>query len=373
MSQSKIRRRKQARHDALLPTTNIRRQKRARQTSYGKIFSRVVCAVGISIAYDLLIRRESSSSESAMYIEHNFTAAGASNARIRKCGNKQSAPLDHQPPRYMSDTSNPIYFLHVGKSGGTSLDTLLMDLLNGTEKRYIGDLHYDYSFIQMQQKANHRIRGRMDEAGGFDVSGNADVVTFLRHPVARAASQFYFSKGLPWMKKSKQKALFQTFDQYLDDDNKTWTQPIADGESGADFLAGIFPTEDGYWVATDKRETAVKRHLRQNKTAAALLAAQRLESTAWFGMLEDLERSMKLLQISLGLETVPVLPKENAQKQGHPKPSEETMKKIEKYLPKDLWLHEYSQRLFEARWQYFTDVQCSYKSPDLPPLPDFGS
>ena len=33
-------------------------------------------------------------------------------------------------------------------------------------------------------------------------------------------------------------------DEYLEDPSKTWTQPITDGESGTDFLAGIFPPEE---------------------------------------------------------------------------------------------------------------------------------
>ena len=80
---------------------------------------------------------------------------------------------------------------------------------------------------------------------------------------------------------------------------------------------------------------------------------------------------MKLLQLTLGLEVAPVLPKENSKTGSHPKPSDETVKKIEKYIPKDLWLYEFAKRLFEARWEYFTGGNCVYVPPELPPLPDF--
>jgi hypothetical protein len=61
----------------------------------------------------------------------------------------------HYPPpspRKMSDTFNPVYFLHVGKAGGTSIDDLLQNILLCERKLYIGDLHYDWSYIQQQEQ-----------------------------------------------------------------------------------------------------------------------------------------------------------------------------------------------------------------------------
>lgn len=323
------------------------------------------------------------------------------------------------PPRKMVDTSNPIYFIHMGKAGGTSIDRLFLSrnkkqMRNGTLERpatpftqhlndmkkvYIGDSHFDWSYIQELQQMRawnkkHSERFSIQELKNvvknqapafyresgyddlyredFDVLNNADVITFLRHPVSRAVSQFHYSKALPWAKKDNMTFMHQSFEEYLDDPNKTWTQPIADGESGVDFLAGIFETEAGSWIETDHRETQLKRHLRQNKTAACLFAAQRLENTTWFGIMEDIERSMKLLQITLGLKEVPILAQANAQRgQNKSLPSKEMVEKIRKYVPKDLWLYEYAQRLFESRWEYFMGGGCTYVPPELPPLPDF--
>jgi len=286
-----------------------------------------------------------------------------------KCDMPSNVTPDHPPPRKMSDTSNPVYFLHVGKAGGTSIDSLLLQILECKSKMYIGERHYDWSYIQQHQLTNMGKQRQLRD-GNNDIGGLADVITFLRHPVSRAVSQFHFSKTLPWAKKQNATFLHQTFDEYIDEPNKTWTQPIADGESGADFLAGIFPTDKGNWVASDGKETDLKIYLRKNKTAACLLAARRLEDTTWFGIMEDTERSMKLLQVTLGLDFTPVLPRTNG-KGGNPQPSTETMKKIKKYVPKDLWLYEYAKRLFQARWNYFMGSNCTYVSPELPPLPNF--
>ena len=298
---------------------------------------------------------------------------GASHTWTKLFGLRSHTATTHEPPRRMADTLNPIYFLHIGKAGGTSIDALFKEILKCDAKMYLGEHHYDWSYIQKHQllKKGEHERQQYLGHGEYDIGQTADVITFLRDPVSRGISQFYFSKRLPWAKKQNATFLHQTFDEYLDDPNKTWMQPIADGESGTDFLAGIFPSDADNWVGTDGVETDVKRYLRSNKTAACILAAQRLENTTWFGLMDDIDRSMKLLQVSLGLEVAPDLPSVNKGWGDNPKPTSETLEKIRKYAPKDLWLYEYAKRLFEARWTYFMGDDCTYVSPELPPLPDF--
>ncbi|KAL7544158.1 hypothetical protein ACHAWF_007543 [Thalassiosira exigua] len=284
-----------------------------------------------------------------------------------------------RPPRRMSDTSNPIYFLHIGKSMGTSIDELFEIALRGDlkrmKKKYHGSNHFDWSFVQMQHAV--RTRGAIDlrsfDFEDVDVAGSVDVVATLRHPVDRAVSQFYYSRTLPWMANSNEKARHQTLGEYLDDPDKTWTQPVADGEGGTDFLAGIVPTSEGSWISSDGRETDRKRCLRRNGTAAVLLAASRLESTTWFGIVEDARRSVELLRRTLGLNETPDVARKNARVTGHPAPSREVRDKIARSLPKDMWLYEYARRLFEARWAYSTieGEEGAYVPPEMPPLPEF--
>lgn len=175
----------------------------------------------------------------------NLESRDAGDAVAKKCHNPSNAGVA-TPPRYMSDTDNPVYFLHIGKAGGTSVDLLFHQLLRGHKKRYIGNKHYDWSYIQKQQSGNQRnLRGTTeDDALGFDVSSNADVVTFIRNPVSRGVSQFYYSKKSSWMRNPRfAKVRGQTLEQYLDDPDKNWRMPITDGESGVEFLAGTFATD----------------------------------------------------------------------------------------------------------------------------------
>ncbi len=65
------------------------------------------------------------------------------------------------------------------------------------------------------------MKDQEDPLLGFDISSNADVVTFLRNPVFRGVSQFYYSKKSSWMHKPRfAKVLGQTLDEYLDDPDK---------------------------------------------------------------------------------------------------------------------------------------------------------
>ena len=327
-----------------------------------------------------------------------------------------------QTIRRMRDTSNPIYFIHIGKAGGSSIDNMFKKYGKAKKirKKYWGFNHFDWSFIETDHVAKmydsklmnrtadlsflpHRHVGNAHNSKStkreydnldvertadvdddrhkkmlysttlkrarenLDVGHTADVITFLRHPVSRSISQFYYGKTLPWAKKSNQSFVNQTIEEYIHDLNKTWFQPLNDGEGAVDFLAGIF--HSGGWVKTDEIDSESKEYLRWNKTAACIIAANRLEQTVWFGLLEDIERSMKLLQISLGLERTPSLPKRNsAARRPYPIPSEITLE-IESYLPKDMWLYEYAKRLFEARWKYFIEDLDFVPPVELPPLP----
>ena len=82
-----------------------------------------------------------------------------------------------------------LVFLHIGKSGGTSFDSMMTSLVHhkcNSSNLLIGHKHFDWSFIT-------RLADRQQ---------SFDVLTLLRHPVERTKSHFYFSQTLDWLKTS---------------------------------------------------------------------------------------------------------------------------------------------------------------------------
>ena len=266
-------------------------------------------------------------------------------------------------------------------------------------RKYVGNGHYDWTYIQQQQQ-NRQSKGYPefkgedkkkygannsntiikksnndddDDDDEYNASSNADVITFLRHPVSRAISQFYFSQTMRWARDRNSTFIYKTLDEYLDDPEE-FRDPIDDGLGGVMYLSG---TSQNDWIQSNGIESRLKISLRHNKTAACIRAAKRLDETTWFGLLEDLDKSMKLLQFTMDLESVPVLPKSNAAggTRRYPSPSKEAISLIEGYLAQDIWLYEYSKRLFDARWGYYFTKNANghgvYIHPDLPTLPKF--
>jgi hypothetical protein len=123
---------------------------------------------------------------------------------------------------------------------------------------------------------------------------------------------------------------------------------------------------DTDWILTSKKDELLLHHLRQNKTALCLRAAARLHQTVWFGILEDLPRSMELLEHTFG---VPLDDFPTKNQNVHSAPSSEAQEKLRSMLPMDIWLYDYAKLLFEARWDYFVAGSAEYRPPELPPFP----
>jgi hypothetical protein len=144
-----------------------------------------------------------------------------------------------------------------------------------------------------------------------------------------------------------------------------------DGQASLSWLTG---THLSSWVAVSPnrfwRDVTGREQMASNATAMCLLAADRLDATLWFGIIEDLPRSMELLQHALGLSWLPEFPKSNSAK-GNPKPTEWEKLALASLMPQDMWLYEYSKRLFEARYEAMKTG--AFIQPQRPPLPDMWS
>ena len=240
--------------------------------------------------------------------------------------------------------------LHIGKNGGTSLDGLLRKLAAETHQKYRGFRHFDWSYVETLNPAT------------------THVFTMLRNPVQRAISHYYSAKI--WMKNQQLKAT--TLQEYLNNTNLILqTRTIwMDGQAGVSWLTGTHTEE---WVIGKLNTSEVKRRedMYTNATALCLLAADRLDQTRWFGILEELPESMELLRLEMGLNETPSLPEGNKNPKPRPVVGEWEHQALASLMPMDMWLYEYGKLLFEARRQAFKSGV--FEPPERPRLPTIWS
>ena len=205
-------------------------------------------------------------------------------------------------------------------------------------------------------------------------ASQVDVITMLRHPVERATSHFLSAQI--WMPQLRQEHKNLTLGDYLRDTNLLLgTRTIwVDGQAGVLWLTGTH-TEDWVVPHLNASELSRRQELYTNHTTKlCLLAADRLDQTLWFGILEDLNKSMAVLQHALGLDETPVLPRGNLNPKHAAQPrvlSAWERQAMASLVPMDLWLYEYGKRLLDAR---FAAIQTGlFVPPQRPPMPKVWS
>lgn len=241
--------------------------------------------------------------------------------------------------------SYPIAFLHIGKSGGTSFD----ELMNANKKKinfeYIGNTFFDLSDMDKLSKVN--------------------LVTVLRNPIERSVSNFWYGKKLNWTYKASFRS--QNLTQFLNDipsllsGRGFWNE----GEAGCSWLSGTHII--GNWVGKNLTEAQIdiNEKLSLNMTYICNLAADRLESIPWFGILEDYNKSIEMLQWQLNSRHT--LRVSHSNKNKHDFISLKEREILESLMPKDLWLYTYAKLLFEARWTlYKTGIWTPPMRPKIP-------
>jgi hypothetical protein len=257
------------------------------------------------------------------------------------------------PSSYRKSQERLLVHLHIGKNGGTSIDSIGRGLAKQTNRHYVpkGHFHFDWAYI---------VKLPQDKI---------DVITMLRHPVARAVSHFYYAKPQPWTVGTELRSI--SLHEYLQGASHLLRSRIiwADGQAATWWLTGTH-IGSSWVVNVDASDVPEREEVYRNATAMCHLAADRLDQTFWFGMLEDLPRSMELLQHALKLPRTPSLPQRNAGKTHHPKPTEWEEAALASLMPRDLWVYEYGKVLFEARYHAMQTGAEFVVLPERPPIPD---
>lgn len=220
----------------------------------------------------------------------------------------------------------PYVFLHIGKTGGTTLDSAL----SAANVRYVGHRHFDWSWIQMHYPA-HR------------------VLIVLRDPIQRAISQFYFTRRLSWTAGMKIRRL--TLDEYFTDYKEMLdTRGVwQDGEAGMSWIAG---THIAQWVAKDDRVSINSREkLEVNSSAMCKLVEERIRGAFWIGFTETLNSDVAALGNLIGVSLHAGQHNVNQ----HPTTtSQATINKISALTTMDQWVYKNAKLLVKNRLHTFS-------------------
>jgi len=194
---------------------------------------------------------------------------------------------------FYSFTSREI-FSDPKKSGGTSIDETLKPLVDKLSTKendqYLGFSHFDWSFFHT-----------------LPYNDSIEPIMMFREPMARSVSHFYFKKTLfeTTSKRDNQKFLKMSIEEFFNDPfemmrfNEIWMDTF----SSVSWLTGTITNKDDYTFTSEHFQKELERETsfddlelkRLNASWSLNLAADRLESLGWFGILERMDESELLL------------------------------------------------------------------------------
>lgn len=217
---------------------------------------------------------------------------------------------------------------------------------------FVGARHFDWTYVE-------------------EVFPADEVLTLFREPVSRTISHFNFMKKLSWTKGMKIKE--QSLDEFLEDKASMmeFRGCWQDGQAGVSWLTGTHIAE---WVRkgenTEKDPETLERWFFDYEKQLTE-AADKIDKMFWFGILEDLDRSLELLafQLDKPVNHLKKITHQNLHKIEPSLPTEKSTKFLRNLMPQDIWLYDYAKRVFEARWLYYkTRIYQHPKRPEFPEI-----
>jgi hypothetical protein len=244
---------------------------------------------------------------------------------------------------------DPVYFLHVPKTGGSSLISFLEDQFD-PEEICPAQVLTELFALPRESMGQYRLfRGHHWYVPHAYAGRSLTHISMLRDPVQRTVS---------WYRHAQRSA--DTYrHQQMNDEGWSLLDFVRDPQTNWDivntqtlFLAADFDYERLFRDPVDYGRAAVKEFAARRRDRTLLdLAKRRLESFAFFGITERMRDSMNMLAYALGFSprfSIPQLNTSSVRPETY-QLSEEELDAINELTPLDQELYAWGCELFEER------------------------
>ncbi|MGF1539615.1 MAG: sulfotransferase family 2 domain-containing protein [Pleurocapsa sp.] len=242
-----------------------------------------------------------------------------------------------------SDTNNQlekqaVIFLHLPKSGGTTLSDILIHQYDQDTEIYQIDgtnfLRSQQNFKQLPQSEKEKIKlliGHMYFGLHEFIPSNSTYVTMLRNPIDRVISYYFFIKKL---KNHPDYKLINSNNISLKEYCTLGRENMTNGQTR--FLSGMSPEQSGFGGA--KMLDKAKKNLEEKFSVV--------------GIMEYFDESLIVMKRKLAWQKNPFYYRRNTNRNNIYKQftvSSETMSTIKQYNKLDILLYQYAYKLFEQQ------------------------
>ncbi len=118
-------------------------------------------------------------------------------------------------------------------------------------------------------------------------------------------------------------------------------------QAGAHWLAGL----ERRWRLT--KLTDQEEALLLNWTHVLNLAIDNLHKCLWFGIFEEMDKSMEMFRYQTGLKAMWGERPQRYKQHSYPPPSQYEVERIEKLMPVDMYFYKYAKQLYQHRWNWY--------------------